>query len=158
MPGDLVVYRGHGIGRVKAVELENFGGHLLRCIIIAFEQDGMVLRLPWQKAHGAGLRPVASKAEMDEALLHLAVAPAPASGIWNRRMVEYTAKINSGDLFAVVEVVRALHRPALGKSRSPGAQMIYERALVRLGSELAAVERTDPVAAATKLDLLLSAA
>lgn len=156
--GDYVVYRGHGVGRVKAIDTESVAGQTLKVILVVFNRDGMVLRVPFQKVRTAGLRPVVSPSTMREALLHLLTPAAVASGFWNRRMVEYTAKVNSGNLLSVTEVVRDLHRVAPGKSRSPSAQMIYERAYVHLSDELAAVEQTNATAAAAKLDSLLNAA
>lgn len=156
--GDYVVYAGHGVGRVKAFEAVNVAGQALTLLVIAFDQNGMVLRVPFQKIRGGGLRAIASSATMRDALSQLA-RPVPTKAvIWNRRMVEYMAKINSGDLFAVAEVVRDLHRISPGKPRSPAAQEMYERAFVRLSDELAAVDKTDSAAAAAKLDLLLNAA
>ena len=157
--GDFVVYGGHGVGQVVDVETKTVAGTVLRFVVVRFEQEGMVLRVPFNKAARAGLRPVSSAAAMEAVLTHLTGPPAQFKGMWSRRLVELTAKINSGNPLAVAEVLRDLSRPANGKARSPAQQMLYEKALVRLGGELAAIDQTDTEAASAKLEsLLLSAA
>lgn len=161
-PGDFVVYGSHGVGQVVKFETQRIGGGAVTLVVIAFAADGvvsrMMLRVPAHKAAGAGLRAISTPAAMELALARLAGPPAPAKGVWSRVLAEHTAKINSGDPLAVAEVLRDLFRPLNGKARSPGQQMLYEKALARLGGELAAVDRTDAAAAALKLESLLHAA
>lgn len=157
-PGDFVVYGGHGVGRVMDFETRKVGGVDHCLVVVNFAAEGMTLRVATHKAGSAGLRALSSRSRMAEVLLHLAGPPVEVKGIWSRRLVEHTAKINSGDPLAVAEVVRDLYRPANGKARSPGQQMLYEKALARLGEELAAVDETDTAAATVKLESLLNAA
>ena len=156
-PGDLVVYRGHGVGQVIGVETQRLGGTQVRLVVVEFGPSGMVVRIPFHKVKSAGLRPVSSAEAMVEVLAQLAQPAVAAKGVWNRRLVEYMAKVNSGDPVALAEVVRDLH-PAPKGVRSPAAQTIYEKAFGRLSEELAAVDCSDSVAAAAKLELLLNAA
>ena len=72
--------------------------------------------------------------------------------MWSRRAQEYEAKINSGDPIAIAEVVRDLHRNAGQPDQSFSERQIYEAAMDRLSSELAALDRTDKPTAATKLN------
>ena len=78
--------------------------------------------------------------------------------MWSRRAQEYEAKINSGDPVSIAEVVRDLHRGADQPDQSYSERQMYQAALDRLARELAAVEKIDEVAAATKLEELLTAA
>jgi CarD family transcriptional regulator len=78
--------------------------------------------------------------------------------MWSRRAQEYEAKINSGDPVSIAEVVRDLHRNANQPDQSYSERQIYEAALERLASELAAVERIDTIAATARLESLLEAA
>jgi len=78
--------------------------------------------------------------------------------MWSRRAQEYEAKINSGDPISIAEVVRDLHRNANQPDQSYSERQIYEAALERLASELAAVERIEPEMATQKLEKLLDAA
>jgi CarD family transcriptional regulator len=78
--------------------------------------------------------------------------------MWSRRAQEYEAKINSGDPVSIAEVVRDLHRRADQPDQSFSERQIYEQALERLASEVAAVEKIDMEKAQTKLEKLLTAA
>jgi CarD family transcriptional regulator len=78
--------------------------------------------------------------------------------MWSRRAQEYEAKINSGDPVSIAEVVRDLHRNANQPDQSYSERQIYEAALERLASELAAVESIEPMQATLKLEKLLDAA
>jgi CarD family transcriptional regulator len=77
--------------------------------------------------------------------------------MWSRRAQEYEQKINSGDLIAIAEVVRDLHRTDDQREQSYSERQLYEAALERLTREVAAVEGGDEVAAGTKIvDVLMS--
>jgi CarD family transcriptional regulator len=78
--------------------------------------------------------------------------------MWSRRAQEYEAKINSGDLVQIAEVVRDLHRNAGQPDQSFSERQIYEQALDRLAAEIAAIEQIDKVAATEKLQGHLKAA
>ena len=110
------------------------------------------------KARSAGLRKLATRKLMDEALAVLKGRARIKRTMWSRRAQEYEAKINSGDPLAIAEVVRDLHRNANQPDQSYSERQIYEAALERLASELAAVERIDTQAATEKLQGLLEAA
>jgi CarD family transcriptional regulator len=75
--------------------------------------------------------------------------------MWSRRAQEYEAKINSGDPVAIAEVVRDLHRNAGQPDQSFSERQIYEQALDRLATEVAAIDRNDKVAATEKILLHL---
>jgi len=79
--------------------------------------------------------------------------------MWSRRAQEYEQKINSGDLIAIAEVVRDLHRNDDQREQSYSERQLYEAALERLTREVAAVDDGDEVSAAKKVDdVLLSRA
>ena len=78
--------------------------------------------------------------------------------MWSRRAQEYEQKINSGDLIAIAEVVRDLHRADDQREQSYSERQLYEAALERLTREVAAVSGGDEVAAARQVgDVLRSA-
>jgi CarD family transcriptional regulator len=95
---------------------------------------------------------------MDTALSTLRGRAKVKRAMWSRRAQEYEAKINSGDPISIAEVVRDLHRNANQPDQSYSERQIYEAALERLASELAAVERIEPEMATQKLEKLLDAA
>ena len=78
--------------------------------------------------------------------------------MWSRRAQEYEAKINSGAPGSIAEVVRDLHRRADQPDQSFSERQIYEQALERLASEVAAVEKIDLDKAQVKLEKLLKVA
>ena len=75
--------------------------------------------------------------------------------MWSRRAQEYEQKINSGDLIAIAEVVRDLHRNDDQREQSYSERQLYEAALERLTREVAAVDDGDEVSAAKKVDDVL---
>ncbi len=111
----------------------------------------MTLRVPVVKARTAGLRKLATRHMFDKALDVLRGRARIKRTMWSRRAQEYEAKINSGDPLSIAEVVRDLHRNAGQPDQSFSERQIYELAMDRLAAELAALDRTDKAAAATKL-------
>jgi len=118
----------------------------------------MTLRVPVPKAKKSGLRKLSSHSVMEAALGRLRGRAKVKRAMWSRRAQEYEAKINSGDPVSIAEVVRDLHRNANQPDQSYSERQIYEAALERLASELAAVERIEQAMATQKLEKLLEAA
>jgi len=156
--GDYVVYPTHGVGQVVAIETQEIGGMKLQLFVITFDRDRMTLRVPVTKAHKSGLRKLSTGSVMETALTTLKGRAKVKRTMWSRRAQEYEAKINSGDPISIAEVVRDLHRNANQPDQSYSERQIYEAALERLASELAAVERIDTIAATARLESLLEAA
>ena len=77
--------------------------------------------------------------------------------MWSRRAQEYEQKINSGDLIAIAEVVRDLHRADDQREQSYSERQLYEAALERLTRELAAVNGMDEAGAQKRVDDVLTA-
>jgi CarD family transcriptional regulator len=75
--------------------------------------------------------------------------------MWSRRAQEYEQKINSGDLIAIAEVVRDLHRNDDQREQSYSERQLYEAALERLTREVAAVDNGDEAAATKRVDDVL---
>jgi CarD family transcriptional regulator len=140
-PGDHIVYPAHGVGRVMGVEKQSVAGIDLDVFVISFEQDKMTLRVPTTKARSCGMRPLASSAVVNDALKTLQGRARIKRTMWSRRAQEYEAKINSGDLVSIAEVVRDLHRGGDQPEQSYSERQLYESALDRMARELAAVEK-----------------
>ncbi len=150
-----VVYPTHGVGKIVAEETQMIGDVELRLLVISFEKDKMTLRVPVHRATAAGLRPVSSSDQMKKVFTALKGRARTSRGMWSRRAQEYEAKINSGNIFFIAEVVRDLHQNVDQSERSYSERMIYESALSRLVGELAAAEATDHKTATDKLMKLL---
>jgi CarD family transcriptional regulator len=157
-PGDYVIYPAHGLGKVLRIEKQLIGGQEVNLFVVSFEQERMTLRVPFHKVKSSGLRKLSTRRVMEQALTTLQGEASGKRVIWNRRALEYAAKINSGDPITIAEVVRDLYRNADQPERSYSERLIYEQALDRLTREVAAVERIEVDAATTKLEQLLNAA
>ena len=156
--GEFVVYPTHGVGKVTEIEKQEIAGHKLELIVITFERDRMTLRVPVDKAAPSGLRKLASKKVMDDAMTTLKGRARVKRTMWSRRAQEYEAKINSGDPICIAEVVRDLHRNVGQPDQSFSERQIYEAARDRLACEVAAVDKTDVDTATEKLEKLMQAA
>jgi len=149
--GDFVVYPTHGVGRVDRVGSELIAGHKLDFIYISFEENRMTLRVPVAQARTAGLRKLASPEAMADVLRILSGRPRVSRLMWAKRAQEFLAKINSGDLTMLAEVVRDLHTSTGGSGPSFSQRNLFELAIDRLAGELAGVSRTDKAGAIGKL-------
>jgi CarD family transcriptional regulator len=156
--GDNVVYPKHGVGRVTEVQKSEIAGMSLELYVLRFEKERMTLRVPTDKAEQAGMRKLSSSATMLEAMTTLKGKPRIKRTMWSRRAQEYEAKINSGDLVSIAEVVRDLHRAEDQPEQSYSERQIYEAAVSRLARELAAMENIDEPAAQAKIESVLKAA
>jgi CarD family transcriptional regulator len=149
--GDHIVYPAHGVGKIFAIEKEQIAGIDLEVYVISFEQDKMTLRVPTAKAKATGMRPLASSTIVSDALETLKGKARIKRTMWSRRAQEYEAKINSGDLISIAEVVRDLHRGEDQPEQSYSERQLYESALDRMVREVAAVEKIDREKALEKL-------
>ncbi|WP_281299730.1 MULTISPECIES: CarD family transcriptional regulator [unclassified Iodidimonas] len=156
--GDYVVYPKHGVGRVTEVEAQEIAGATLELYVVRFEKERMTLRVPISKAETVGMRKLSNKVTLQEAFSTLKGKARIKRTMWSRRAQEYEAKINSGDIVSIAEVVRDLHRGADQPEQSYSERQIYEAALGRLARELAAVEDIDEKSAMTQLENVLIAA
>ena len=157
--GDYVVYPKHGVGRVIELQSQEIAGTKLELYVLRFEKERMTLRVPTNKAESVGMRKLSSNVTMSEALATLKGKPKVKRTMWSRRAQEYEAKINSGDLVSIAEVVRDLFRAEDQPEQSYSERQIFEAATSRLARELAAMEEVDEPKAAEKiLDILRASA
>ena len=154
-PNDFVVYPAHGVGKITAVEKQEIAGTELELFVISFEKDKMTLRVPTAKANSVGMRTLSSPDVVAKALDTLKGRARVKRAMWSRRAQEYEQKINSGDLIAIAEVVRDLHRSDDQREQSYSERQLYEAALERLSREVAAVDGSDEVTAQSKIDAVL---
>ncbi|MCC5979434.1 MAG: CarD family transcriptional regulator [Salinarimonas sp.] len=137
--GEAVVYPAHGVGRITAIEEQEIAGFKLELYVVSFEKDKMVLRVPTSKAESVGMRKLAETGLVQKALDTMAGRARVKRTMWSRRAQEYEAKINSGDLISVAEVVRDLYRSDAQPEQSYSERQLYEAALERVVSEIASV-------------------
>lgn len=154
--GDHVVYPAHGVGKVLTIENQEIAGMRLEVLVIEFEKEKMTLRLPTGKVQAAGLRCLCSRKEMQDALKTLKGRSRAKRTMWSRRAQEYEAKINSGDLIAIAEVVRDLYRSESQPEQSYSERQLYEAALGRMARELAAVNEVSETEAVRLIEVNLN--
>ena len=156
-PNEFVVYPAHGVGQIVSVESQEVAGITLELFVISFEKDKMTLRVPTNKATDIGMRALSSPDVIAHAMKTLKGKAKVKRAMWSRRAQEYEQKINSGDLIAIAEVVRDLHRTDDQREQSYSERQLYEAALERLTREVAAVSGGDELAAAKEVgDVLTS--
>jgi CarD family transcriptional regulator len=155
---DWVVYPAHGVGRIVSVVEQEVAGIKLELFVINFDKDKMTLRVPVAKASLIGMRRLSSPDVVATALQTLKGRARIKRTMWSRRAQEYEAKINSGDLISIAEVVRDLHRASGQPEQSYSERQLYEAALGRMAREVAAVERIDEDAAVKRLETALQRA
>lgn len=140
---DYIVYPAHGVGKVVEVEEEEIAGAKLELYVIDFEKEKMRLRVPTAKAATVGMRKLMSRDGIEKCLVVLEGRPRIKRTMWSRRAQEYEAKINSGDLVQVSEVVRDLFRTQEQPEQSYSERQLYEAALDRMAREVAVVKKYD---------------
>ena len=154
-PNEYVVYPAHGVGQIVSVEEQEIAGLTLELFVISFAKDKMTLRVPTNKAIQIGMRSLSSPDVVMKAMTTLKGKAKVKRAMWSRRAQEYEQKINSGDLIAIAEVVRDLHRNDDQREQSYSERQLYEAALERLTREVAAVDDGDEAAATKKVDDVL---
>ena len=152
---EFVVYPAHGVGQIVSIEKQEVAGFELELFVISFEKDKMTLRVPTNKATEIGMRGLSSPDVVSHAMKTLKGKAKVKRAMWSRRAQEYEQKINSGDLIAIAEVVRDLHRSDDQREQSYSERQLYEAALERLTREVGAVGGGDEMAAAKQIDDVL---
>ena len=128
----------------------------LELFVITFEKDKMTLRVPTGKSASVGMRKLAEEGIVKRAMETLKGRARIKRTMWSRRAQEYEAKINSGDLIAIAEVVRDLYRSESQPEQSYSERQLYEAALDRMAREIAAVEKLDERGAVQRITEVLS--
>ncbi len=139
---DLVVYPSHGVGKIINIYTEKLGTMSLELYKIFFEKEAMTLSVPVARAEKIGLRRLCSVELIDEAVAIISEVAQTTRGVmWSRRAQEYERKINSGDVLAIAEVIRDLHRNIKNPDRSYSERLIYESAYNRFVLEASYVKK-----------------
>ncbi|HTV34368.1 MAG TPA: CarD family transcriptional regulator [Methylocella sp.] len=138
---EFVVYPAHGVGQIIAIEEQEVAGFKLELYVISFIKDKMILKVPTPKVASVGMRKLSDASAVKGALDTLAGRARVKRTMWSRRAQEYEAKINSGDLIAIAEVVRDLYRSETQPEQSYSERQLYEAALDRMTREIVVVQK-----------------
>ena len=153
---EFVVYPAHGVGQILAIEEQEIAGARLELFVINFIKDKMTLRVPTAKVANVGMRKLSEPALVKKALETLKGRARVKRTMWSRRAQEYEAKINSGDIVAIAEVVRDLYRSESQPEQSYSERQLYEAALDRLSREIAVVQHATETEAIKEIESQLA--
>jgi CarD family transcriptional regulator len=153
---EFVVYPAHGVGQILAIEEQEIAGARLELFVINFMKDKMTLRVPTAKVANVGMRKLSEPALVKKALETLKGRARVKRTMWSRRAQEYEAKINSGDIVAIAEVVRDLYRSESQPEQSYSERQLYEAALDRLSREIAVVQHVTETEAVKEIESQLA--
>jgi CarD family transcriptional regulator len=149
---EFVVYPAHGVGQILAIEEQEIAGAKLELFVINFMKDKMTLRVPTAKVANVGMRKLSEPTLVKRALETLKGRARIKRTMWSRRAQEYEAKINSGDIVAIAEVVRDLFRSDSQPEQSYSERQLYEAALDRLSREIAVVQHVTETEAVKEIE------
>ncbi len=150
--GEHIVYPAHGVGLISGIEEQEIAGYKLELFVISFEKDKMTLRVPVSKIAAVGMRKLSEPVVVKKALDTVKGRARVKRTMWSRRAQEYEAKINSGDLIAIAEVVRDLFRAENQPEQSYSERQLYEAALDRMAREVSAVGKISETEAIRQIE------
>jgi CarD family transcriptional regulator len=153
---EFIVYPAHGVGQIIAIEEQEVAGAKLELFVINFIKDKMTLRVPTAKIVSVGMRKLSEGPVVKRALETLKGRARIKRTMWSRRAQENEAKINSGDIVAIAEVVRDLFRSDTQPEQSYSERQLYEAALDRLSREISAVHRITETEAVKEIEAALA--
>jgi len=153
--GDYVVYPSYGPGKVLAIKKEIINGKRIQLLIISINER-VILRVPIEKIKTLGLRKLSTDNRLRDAMSILkSKGKKKKKTMWSRRAQEYEAKILSGNLVSIAEVLKELYKKDSFDEASFSEKQIYSNALDRLARELAAMKKLDKETAAIELENIL---
>ena len=151
---DYVVYPKHGVGQVTEFKKINIGGIDVETYILKFEKDKANGMVPINKQ--SHLRPLATINQVNKCLSILKSKPKIKRSMWSRRAQEYEAKISSGKIYELAEVVRDLNKgDDLMVDQSYSERQLFEKAYERILTEFQIVMNTNKDDTQKKLDKAL---
>ena len=131
---DYVVYPKHGVGQITEFKKINIGGIDVETYVIKFEKDKANGMVPVNKQ--LHLRPLATINQVNKCISILKSKPKIKRSMWSRRAQEYEAKISSGKIYELAEVVRDLNKgDDLMVDQSYSERQLFEKAYERILSE-----------------------
>ncbi len=151
---DYIVYPKHGVGQITEFKKINIGGIDVETYIIKFEKDKANGMVPVNKQ--SHLRPLSTINQVNKSISILKSKPKIKRSMWSRRAQEYEAKISSGKIYELAEVVRDLNKgDDLMIDQSYSERQLFEKAYDRILSEFQIVLNVSREDTQKKLDKAL---
>ena len=136
--GDMVVYPGHGVGKINQLLTKNISGSEQQFFEILIVDTGMRIMIPVMQAEAVGLRKVVDRKAVDKVYKILKERRGKIdTQTWNRRFREYSQKIKTGSVYEIAEVLRDLSVLSVDKELSFGEKKMLDTAQNLLVSEIA---------------------
>ena len=131
---DYIVYPKHGVGQITEFKKVSIGGIDVETYVIKFEKDKAFGMVPVNKQ--SHLRPLATINQVTKCISILKSKPKIKRSMWSRRAQEYEAKISSGKIYELAEVVRDLNKgDDLMVDQSYSERQLFEKAYERILAE-----------------------
>ncbi len=151
---DYIVYPKHGVGQITEFKKINIGGIDVETYIIKFEKDKANGMVPVNKQ--SHLRPLSTINQVNKSVSILKSKPKIKRSMWSRRAQEYEAKISSGKIYELAEVVRDLNKgDDIMIDQSYSERQLFEKAYERIISEFQIVLNLSKEDTQKKLDKAL---
>ena len=151
---DYVVYPKHGVGQITEFKKINIGGIDVETYVLKFEKDKANGMVPVNKQ--SNLRPLATINQLNKCISILKSKPKIKRSMWSRRAQEYEAKISSGKIYDLAEVVRDLNKgDDLMVDQSYSERQLFEKAYERILSEFQIILNSSLEDTQKKLDKAL---
>ena len=151
---DYVVYPKHGVGQITEFKKMNIGGIDIEAYVLKFEKDKANGMVPVNKQ--SHLRPLATVNQVNKCISILKSKPKIKRSMWSRRAQEYEAKISSGKIYDLAEVVRDLNKgDDLMVDQSYSERQLFEKAYERILSEFQIILNMSTEDTQKKLDKAL---
>ena len=152
---EFVVYPKHGVGQITEFKKINIGGIDVETYVIKFEKDKANGMVPVNKQ--SHLRPLATINQINKCISILKSKPKIKRSMWSRRAQEYEAKISSGKIYELAEVVRDLNKgDDLMVDQSYSERQLFEKAYERILSEFKIILNISMEDTQKKLDKALN--
>lgn len=140
--GDFAVCPGHGVGQVVDMKTNEIGGSTLFFYSVKIISNGMVVMVPTNKTDG--IRPLIENEELNKVYTFLSNHDVEVDqSTWNRRYRDYMAKIKTGSIYEIADVLRALFLLKTRKTLSFGEKKMLDQCKNMIVEEMAIVDGGD---------------
>ncbi|MDH5647068.1 MAG: hypothetical protein OEY79_02030 [Anaplasmataceae bacterium] len=160
--GDRVVYSAHkGIGDITGIKEEVYNGQVIPMYVIYFSKERMTMLIPISSASSKDnrLRKVNSKKYIVDQIIGVLTDESLVvdnQSVWNKRVIEYESKMNSGDLIKIAELVKELYKNDTDAHYSYSERNIYEYAIDRLSCEIAMIYGVKEATAKRRIIMIMN--
>jgi len=135
--GEKVVYPNHGVGTIENISSRTFGNQTEKFYLLRLSANNMTVMVPFSHVEQVGLRKVTKNGDINKVLLYLAEGRSQTCQDWKDRFKQNSAKMQSGSLLEIAEVLKCLVEIQAHKPLSFREKKMLERARLMLVAELA---------------------